>query len=123
VQQWWITSLLTSNAIWQVLFPIVGVLAHCVLENNLAIVLVGVGGLTRLCGFQAESAPNEQDHIVLVCTGDTLSIPRPSPASRLRGLSLPVSRESWQEGQAVLTSSAAVFGRTVCLQVPWDAVR
>lgn len=32
-------------------------------------------------------------------------------------MSLPRDQESWDEGGAVLTSSAAVFGRTVALQV------
>ncbi|CAM9520942.1 unnamed protein product [Scytosiphon promiscuus] len=38
------------------------------------------------------------------------------PTIRLRKVSLPKSREGWEEGKAVLTSSAAVFGRTVALQ-------
>ncbi|CAM9113438.1 unnamed protein product [Ectocarpus sp. 4 AP-2014] len=38
------------------------------------------------------------------------------PSIRLRPVSLPKNREGWKEGSAVLTSSAAVFGRTVALQ-------
>ncbi|CAM9775736.1 unnamed protein product, partial [Ectocarpus fasciculatus] len=38
------------------------------------------------------------------------------PSIRLRPVSLPKDREGWKEGSAVLTSSAAVFGRTVALQ-------
>eukprot|EP00903_Cladosiphon_okamuranus_P014710 g13631.t1 len=38
------------------------------------------------------------------------------PTIRLRGVSLPRASESWEQGRAVLTSSAAVFGRTVALQ-------
>ncbi|CAN0194362.1 unnamed protein product, partial [Pylaiella littoralis] len=41
---------------------------------------------------------------------------RKDPTIRMRGVSLPRDQESWDEGGAVLTSSAAVFGRTVALQ-------
>ncbi|CAM9470074.1 unnamed protein product, partial [Ectocarpus sp. 12 AP-2014] len=41
---------------------------------------------------------------------------RKEPSIRLRQVSMPKNREGWKEGSAVLTSSAAVFGRTVALQ-------
>eukprot|EP00904_Undaria_pinnatifida_P005645 jgi/Undpi1/220/HiC_scaffold_1.g00217.m1 len=42
---------------------------------------------------------------------------RKTPSIKLRGVTLPSSREGWEDAKAVATSSAAVFGRTVALQV------